>query len=263
MNCREFTRLAAAWLDGELREDERMRAEEHAAECTDCARLAEDLAEADKSIAADPAPERSAKEWEAFDRELMVRIAMEERSRAARDREWLRRMWRTALKATAAAAALFVAALAGYVFRGSRPDIGPGTHHAFSGDGTNMVSRGGPLVRPEAARFVRDPVYELEQLLAASERVLIRLANADLTDEEELGAIRSAVIDTGIPARLAEARRNAAGAGPVFTAVRPVEIILVRVANGSPKEPAEFREIRNVILDSALVERTRAFRDSM
>jgi len=263
MNCREFTRVAAAWLDGELPEDERARAEEHAAECADCARLVEDLAAADGAIAAESAPERPEKEWEAFNRELMVRIAMEERSRVERSRERLRRMWRTALKATAAAAALFVAALAGYVFRGSGADAGPETYRTFPGDGPGLASREGLLVRPEAVRFVRDPVYELERLLTASERILIRLANADLTDEEELAAIRSVVIDAGIPVRLAEARRNVAGRGAALDAIRPVEIILVRVANGSPTEPGEFREIRNAILDSALVERTRALRHSM
>jgi len=172
-------------------------------------------------------------------------------------------MWRTALKGTAAAAALFVAALAGYVIRGSRPGSEAETRSAFPGDGADVVSRVRVVALPEVARLGRDPAYELQQLLAASERILIRLANADLTDEEELAAIRSVVIDAGLPARLAEACRNAATSDPVFAGVRPVEIILVRVANGSPKEPGEFREIRNVILDSALVERTRALRDSM
>ena len=43
MNCREFTSIAAAWLDGELPEADAGAAREHLARCGDCSRLVEDL----------------------------------------------------------------------------------------------------------------------------------------------------------------------------------------------------------------------------
>ena len=50
MNCREFTKVVAAWLDGELPEKESGRVEEHAARCPDCANLAEELRALDRSL---------------------------------------------------------------------------------------------------------------------------------------------------------------------------------------------------------------------
>jgi hypothetical protein len=252
VNCRDFTMRAAAWLDGELPEGERDELQAHAAECPDCARLAGDLRAADAALGVGPAPERSEKEWDAFDRALMVRIAMEEKGRAARARDRLRRAWRTALRGAAAAAALFAAGIVGYAIRGGRPER--------TGGG---AADGPPVVRDGAVAPASDPADELRRVLAASERILIRLTNADASDPAELSAIRSAVLDAGIPARLAELRRTSARNAPVHAAVRPVEIIFVRVANGSPREPGEFREIRNAVLDSALLERMRVLRSSM
>ena len=99
--------------------------------------------------------------------------------------------------------------------------------------------------------------------LAAAERILIRLSNADPTDRGELAAIRSVVIDTGLPARLAEARRGASGRRPALATALPVEMILIRVVNGAPGEASEFKDIQSAILDSALIERTRALRSSL
>ncbi len=246
MSCREFTEVVAAWLDGELPEEESERVEEHAAHCPDCANLAEELRALDRSLAAEPTPERSEEEWSRFDRDLMIRIAMDERARAKRELMW-RRLWGRALKAAAAAAVLFAAGVGGYVVRGA---------------GTKQAERVIATV-PEAARLTRDREYEAERLLAAAERILIRLSNADPTDRGELAAIRSVVIDTGLPARLAEARRGASGRRPALATALPVEMILIRVVNGAPGEASEFKEIQSAILDSALIERTRALRSSL
>jgi hypothetical protein len=99
--------------------------------------------------------------------------------------------------------------------------------------------------------------------LGAAERIMLRLKNADPGDKDELGAIRSAVIDTALVTRLSELRRSASGSDPALDAALPVERVLLRVSNGSPAEAEEFSAIQSVVVDNALVERTRALRKGM
>ncbi len=257
MNCKEFTESAAAWLDGELAAGEKEAAAGHLAGCEACARLVEDLAAGDRAVAAQPAAERAETEWTDFNRRLMVRIAMGERSRAEGQVARSRRMWRRALRLALVAAALLVAAWAGWAVRPllldeDRPGPGSGP---VAGNGDDYV--GSPVL-------AADREEELERLLAAAESILVRLKNADPKDREELAAIRAAVIDSGLPARLAELRRSGAGAGagPTLAAARSLEMVLVRVANHKPSESEEFKDIQDLVLDNALVERTRALRAS-
>jgi len=255
VNCKEFTESAAAWLDGELAPREKQAAAGHLAGCGACAGLVEDLAAADRAVAARPAAGRPEAEWADFNRRLMVRIAMGERSRAEGQAARSRRIWRRTLRLAVAAAALVAAAWAGWAVRPLLlGEDGPGTGNGLvAGNGDDYV--GSPVLAADGGE-------ELERLLAAAESILVRLKNADPEDREELADIRSAVIDSGLPARLAELRRSADVSDPALAAARPVEMVLVRMANQEPSESEEFKEIQNLVLDNALVERTRSLRAS-
>ena len=271
MNCRQFTEVASAWLDGELAPDVRAGADEHLAGCPECSRLAEDLAAADGAVASQPAAERSEDQWSTFNRRLMVRIAMDERGRSAGRRFRWKRVWRSSLIAAGAAAALLAAAWLGYSMRPVEPAPGPGPGEMIAKSGPEgpdvpdwMTAGPGTIdvsFNPDV--LDADRREELERLLAAAERVLVRLSNADPGDREELAAIRSAVIDSGLSARLAEARRAAPESTVALAAARPLEMILTRLANGSPSEAEEFKDIRNLVLDTAMVEHTRSLRSRL
>jgi hypothetical protein len=284
VNCREFVELASAWLDGELPPVQRAAADGHLAGCGLCSRLVEDLAAADAALKAEPAAERSEAEWADFNRRLLVRVAMDARGQLVRRSGTLRQALRWSVLGAAAAAVLLLAAWAGYALRGrdaKPPEGGDGLVHRQPGPRgpDHPIGKGGPyegegsqvvLTGPndlDAAAFPPEETgradEELAGLLAAAEKVLVRLKNADPNDREELAAIRSLVIDSGLVGRLAEARGRPSGDAVALAAARSLEMLLLRVANGSPSEATEYNDIRNTVLDSAVIERSRSARSAM
>jgi hypothetical protein len=282
VNCREFVELASAWLDGEMPPAERARADEHLAGCALCSALVEDLAAADAALKAEPAAERSEAEWADFNRRLMVRVAMDARGQLERRSGAVRRALRWSLLGAAAAAALALAVWAGYALRGhERKPPGPedlvqrqpGPDEPVDHIGKAGPDGGGYQVLVNDDPFAGNGEFpadepgradeELSALLAAAEKVFVRLKNADPNDREELAAIRSLVIDSGLVGRLAEARGRSAGDSTALAAARSLEMLLLRVANGSPSEAAEYNDIRNTVLDSAVIERARSARSAM
>jgi hypothetical protein len=198
----------------------------------------------------------------------MVHIAMDGRERLERRSGRAGRVLRLTLKVAAVAAGLLLAAWAGHALRGDGDGNGGGEGLdpgydpltvTFVPDFSLPVSveelRGSSLNEEQKEEFAR--------LLAAAERVFVRLKNADPSDTDELAAIRSAVIDTGLSQRLTEVRRAAGAADPALEAARPVEMLLLRVSNGAPAETTEFNDIRNAVLDNSLIERTRSLREKM
>ncbi len=266
MNCREFTEMAAAWLDGEVPPEQREQVREHLADCDECARLLEDLSAVDRAVKEQPAAERAESEWADFNRKLMVRIAMDGRAPdappAKKNRPFLRWGWRIAV----AASALIVAGWIGSKLTPRPPEvedpygsviIDPGglSYPAFT-----MEDTGFPVAMGVAQPASEEDREKLDRLLSASERILVRLKNADPKDRDELAAIRSAVIDTGLVTRLSEARGSVGEAEPMNKAARPVEMLLRRVSNGSPEKSEEFAAIQSAVVDNAVVERTRMMR---
>ena len=270
MNCREFTEIASAWLDGEIADARRNAAAEHLAGCEHCARLVEDLTAVDGALKSEPAVERSEAEWESFNRRLMVHIAMDGRERLERRSGRAGRMLKLTMKFAAAAAALLLAAWAGHALRGGGDGGGNGagdpTHDPLAVEFVPEFGGGAlPVVMGDlnGSSLSEEQRAELARLLAAAERVFMRLKNADPSDAEELAAIRSAVIDSGLSQRLTEVRHAADAADPAMEAARPVEMLLLRVSNGAPTETSEFNDIRNAVLDNSLIERTRSLREKM
>lgn len=267
MNCRQFIEVASAWLDGELPAGPEAQARAHLAGCADCSRLAEDLAAADRLLSGRSAAERSEAEWEGFGRRLMVRVAAAERERAESGRRGARRLWRLGLGLAGAAAALALAAWTGYELRGdSRPaPAGPG--HAPAPAPVAFAelypSKAGPPALESEAAAAPPPearLEELQRLLAAAERVLVRLANADPADAAEMAAVREAVVASGLASRLAEVRRAAPAGEAIAGQARAVELVLVRLANAAPADAAELAGIRDAVVDAALADRSRAAR---
>jgi hypothetical protein len=287
VNCREFVGISSAWLDGELDARRRAAADAHLAGCPDCSRLAADLAAADSALKTVPATERPEADWSDFNRRLMVRVAMDGRRQLRRRSGLLRRLLGRSLRIAVAAALLLAAAWAGFALRGPGkpreangiarrpappmppPPEAPVPHMGKAGPaGTEDL----PVVWIDPASGAAEEFSaagagradeELSSLLAAAEKVLLRLKNADLNDREELSAIRSLVIDSGLVGRLAEARGQSRGDATALAAARSVEMLLLRLSNGSPSEAEEFRDIRNLVLDSAMVERARSARSAM
>jgi Putative zinc-finger len=271
VNCREFTELAAAWLDGEVPGEQRAAAGEHLAECDQCARLLEDLAAVDRAVKEQPAVERAESEWEGFNRKLMVRIAMEGREAGEageQPRRPARRILRWGWRVAVAASALIVAGWVGSRITDKPPIVEDPMPYrrSIDLDGLSytpaMAAELGlpPGIEIDVPVPSAEDREKLDRLLSASERILVRLKNADLKDSAELAAIRSAVIDTGLVTRLSAARGSVGDADPLGKGARPVEMVLRRVSNGSPEEPEEFAAIQSAVLDNALVERTRKLR---
>jgi hypothetical protein len=252
--------MATAWLDGEVPPERREAAREHLAECEVCARLVEDLAAVDRAVKEQPAAERGESEWEGFNRRLMVRVAMDERSRAEERARRPRRLLRWGWRLAAAAAALVLASWAGYVAR--RPQSTDPLDGVDITDALAYPRIGpeGPSLSTSFGTLGEEKRAEFERLLGAAERVLVSLKNADPKDKDELAAIRSAVIDSGLVDRLSTIRGSAPGSDPVISGARPVEMLLRRVTNGSPSEPEEFTAIQSAVVDNALVEHTRSLR---
>jgi hypothetical protein len=199
---------------------------------------------------------------------------MGERDRAARRAGLPRRALRWGAAVASAAAALLLAAWGGYALRPRPVEPVPGVDDKRSED-----PDGGPIAKlirevgePAAARergtidvsVMEDPDRaEVERLLRAAERIFISLKNADPTDHEEMTALRGAVLDTALVARLTEARKSMPEGEPLLVAARAVERILLRIANGDPKNAEEFREIKALVTDSAVTERTMSARLGM
>jgi len=268
VNCREFTEVAAAWLDGEAPPEKRAAIGEHLAGCDECARLLEDLAAVDRAVKEQPAAERAESDWEDFNRKLMVRIAMDGRAKRAPGAKRSSRVLRWSARLAAAAAALVVAGWVGFSLKDKAPVE---SSHTIPDGGLDLRGLSSPDdlaselglpagIEIDVAPDTEENRAQLDRLLSAAERVLVRLKNADPTDREELAAIRSAVIDNGLVTRLSEARGTVGEAEPISKAARPVEMLLRRVSNGRPDEAEEFAAIQSAVVDNAVVEHTRMMR---
>ena len=105
MECRETQSLLTAFHDGELRDADRTRVEEHLRGCPECGALLADLARADRIAGVpDPGPEY----WDRFNARVADRIPREadaaEVTVLRPKRGWMRQQLRYLVPAVAAAA---------------------------------------------------------------------------------------------------------------------------------------------------------------